>query len=200
MVAGLYAGYSLWDNNQILIAAENVQADMLKLKPQIDSADNQTVSFEELLSVNRDVIGWLTINNTSIDFPILLGKDNLTYINRDVYGNFALAGSIYLDSRNDRNFENPYSLLYGHHMADGRMFGDLDLFKEKEFFDNNSTGTLILPNQVHDLEVYAYLLVPASDDYIFEPDVWKGDKDKIYSYIKQKAVYLNMRFVSFVKM
>ena len=99
--AGVYAAYALWDNSRIYAAAKDVQADMLKLKPQTQDVENGA-SFEELLAVNPDVCAWVSLDNTKVDYPVLQGDTNLAYINKDVYGNFALAGSIFLDSRNDR--------------------------------------------------------------------------------------------------
>ena len=117
-VCGAYAGYALWDNRQVYSAAENVQIEMQKLKPEVSEEVGETgPSFAELLAVNPDVCAWLTVDNTRIDYPVLQGETNLDYINTDVYGNFALAGSIFLDSRNAPTFADGYSLLYGHHMA-----------------------------------------------------------------------------------
>ncbi len=98
--------------------------------------------------MNADVKGLVTVDNATSIIPFLQGTDNLTYVNTDVYGEFALAGSIFMDSRNDPGFADLYTLLYGHHMEGGRMFGDLDLFKEKKLFDENRTGTLMLPDRV----------------------------------------------------
>ena len=122
-----YAGYALWDNSQVYAAAENVRDEMLQFKPQPD-AEEGGPTFHELQAVNPDVCAWVTLDNTNIDHPVLQGTDNLSYINRDVYGNFSLAGSIFLDSRNDSHFSDPYSLLYGHHMDNSGMYGDLDLY------------------------------------------------------------------------
>ena len=58
-----------------------------------------------------------------------------------------MAGSIFLDSGCDNGFREPYALLYGHHMADHKMFGDLDLYEDRVFFDQNTTGELILPDR-----------------------------------------------------
>ena len=124
LIAGAYAGYCLWDNHQIYAAAENVQDDMIRLKPKTDdTAEEQGPSFAELLRVNQDVKAWLTLDHTQIDYPVLQGEDNFAYINTDVYGNFALAGSIFIDSRCDPSFADPYTLLHGHHMENSRMFG-----------------------------------------------------------------------------
>ena len=84
--AGLYAVYALWDNNRIYAAAEDVQADMKKLKPD---ADQDKASFEELLAINPDVCAWVSLDNTKVDYPVLQGANNMIYLNQDVYGDFA---------------------------------------------------------------------------------------------------------------
>ena len=164
LIAGAYAGYCLWDNHQIYAAAENVQDDMIRLKPKTDdTAEEQGPSFAELLRVNQDVKAWLTLDHTQIDYPVLQGEDNFAYINTDVYGNFALAGSIFIDSRCDPSFADPYTLLHGHHMENSRMFGDLDLYKELDFFRQYYTGTLIIPGYQWPLRVFACMVVPSSE-------------------------------------
>ena len=191
-VSGAYAVYALWDNNQVFAAAEDVQADMIKLKPEIvPEAEDNSASFAELLALNPDVVGWISMDNTHVDFPILQGTSNLTYINTDVYGNFALAGSIFLDSRNHRDFTDSYSLLYGHHMANGNMFGDLDLYKDEAFFRDNRTGTLILPDKTYNLEIISCMLVGASDDYIFEPDSTRCNINSLIQYAESKSLYIH---------
>lgn len=189
-LAGVYAVYALWDNQNVYAAAENVQADMLKLKPTIEEEDGG-VSFEELLAINPDVCAWVTLDHTGVDYPVLQGDTNLTYINRDVYGEFALAGSIYLDSRNDNTFSDSYSLLYGHHMDNGSMFGDLDLYEDAAFFAKNTTGTLLLSDRSYNLEIFACLLVPASEERIFDPEQWQTDIDGLIAFVKENSLYLH---------
>ena len=191
LLAGTYAGYALWDNNQVYAAASNVQADMIKLKPILTENEDEGASFEELLAINKDVCAWVTVDNTNIDFPILQGETNLTYINRDVYGNFALAGSIFLDSRNDKGFHDIVSLLYGHHMDQSDMFGDLDKYKDETFFKENTTGLLILPDRSYDLEIFACILTDASNDAIFEPQEYKADINKLIRLTEQEGLHYN---------
>ena len=153
--------------------------------------DKEQPDFSELLSINPDVCAWITMDGTKIDFPVLQGETNLTYINRDIYGKFALAGSIFLDSQNAKDFSDSYNLLYGHHMDGGNMFGDLDLYKKQEFFQKNDTGTLLLPDRVYNLKVAAVLITGVSDDYIFQlrnwPPIWKeGQLD----YIRSHALFV----------
>ena len=116
--------------------------------------------------------------------------DNLTYVNTDVYGDFALAGSIFLDSRCDRTFHEKYALLYGHHMDNSKMFGDLDLYEDQAFFEENISGMLILPDRAYELETFAFLKVPASEDAIFSPQQWQTDTDGLLEFVQKEAVYI----------
>lgn len=188
-LAGIYAVYALWDNQRIYTNAGDIQAEMQEIKPEIQ--EDGGASFEELLAVNPDVCAWVTLDNTQIDYPVLQGEDNLSYINTDVYGDFALSGSIFLDSRNEKDFSDTFSLLYGHHMEQDLMFGDLDLYADETFFNENFSGTLMLPDRSYQLTVFAYLLTDAGNKNIFEPGQWKNDTvSELFSYLTENSLYL----------
>ena len=155
LLAVVWSGYALWDNSRVYAAADNVQAGLLAFKPR--PQEDNSLSFGQLRDINPDVCGWLTLDGTAIDYPVVQGESNFTYLNTDVYGSFALAGSIFLDVDCDADFSGRYSLLYGHHMENGRMFGDLDKYKDGAFFRQNTTGTLTLPGGSYRLEVLHYL-------------------------------------------
>lgn len=179
LIAALYAGYSLWDNYRVYAKADNVQEDLLQFKPNADGDGNSVKrSFKELCGINKDVCAWLTIDNTNIDYPILQGVDNMEYVNTDVYGDFSLAGSIFLDYRCAKDFSYPYSVVYGHHMSSSKMFGDIDKFKKEKFFNENKTGVLITPNKTFKLEIFAVLVVADSNPVVFNPENSKNT-DKI---------------------
>ena len=193
LAAGSYSAFALWDNQRIYAAAGDVQADMMKLKPEVITTEEDSgADFSELLAVNPNVCGWITLDNTNVDYPVLQGETNFTYINTDVYGNFALAGSIFLDTRCSKEFTDPYSLIYGHHMADSKMFGDLDLYKDETFFQENTTGSLVLPGKAYQLEIIACLLVPASEDHIFEPTTWQDSNiSRLLEFVENNALNLH---------
>jgi sortase B len=144
-------------------------------------------SFSRLRMINPEIRGWITMEGTGIDFPVLQGQNNMSYINRDFFGNFSLAGSIFLDSRDDPEFGEGYALLYGHHMADGNMFGDLDRYQEEPFFMENRTGILILPEKSFVLEVIACMTVPASARNIFDPEYVRANPHTLLPYAREKA-------------
>ena len=94
-------------------------SEIMKYKP---AAGNT----EELRELSEDAVAWITVDGTRIDYPVMQGKTNSEYLNKDPYGEFSLSGSIFLDNRNNKTFSDPYSLIYGHHMEYGAMFGALD--------------------------------------------------------------------------
>lgn len=187
---GAYAGYALWDNEQIYATAGDVQADMLIYKKSSETEEESpNILFDELKAINPDVSAWLTIDNTMIDYPVLYGETNSKYLNHNVYGEYALAGSIFVDYRVDRNFHDPYSLLHGHNMSGRRMFGDIILFKDETFFNENRTGVLVLEDRVYNLRTYAFMIVSAVDRYIFMPEESKVDIEELLLYSLNESVY-----------
>src|SRR5699024_4709303 len=95
--------------------------------------------FEGLLAQNEDVVGWITIDDTKIDYPIVQAGDNLTYLNRNFYGEETRAGSIFMDYRNNLAHDNKNIIVYGHRMRDGTMFQQLTKFLEADFVEKNDT-------------------------------------------------------------
>lgn len=130
-----------------------------------------------------DMAAWITIDNTNIDYPVMQGTDNVHYLNTDPFGSYSLSGSIYLDCRSSRDFSDPYSLIYGHHMEYGKMFGALDDFLESDYLARHKTGSLIIGKDAsvtYDLEVFAAMQVPADDEAVFNPE-YGGIRQRITS-------------------
>ncbi len=183
-----YALFALWDNRQVYHSADAARDELFAFKPQEEDA---APSFDELQAINPDVCAWLTMDGTNIDYPVVQGENNFEYLSLDVYGEYSLAGTIYLDSRNNREFTDEYSVLHGHHLDRSRMFGDLDLYKQQDFFAENTTGTLLVPGGYYSLDVMAYLLVESTDEVIFAPQNWVEDNSEVLEYARENAVYMN---------
>ena len=99
-----------------------------------------------------------------------------------------MAGSIFLDCRNSGDFSDTYNLIYGHHMANSNMFGDLDLYRDEKFFRENTTGLLMTVGAVYELKILALVIVSASDDNIFDVTV-NQDPEDVLTFITENAVF-----------
>ena len=187
LVMFLYGGYSLWDTARIYGNAA-VGEELLKYKPTSET-EGEHLSLQELALINPDTRGWLTIPDTHIDYPVVQGKTDMDYINKDVYGEFSLSGSIFMDSRNAADFSDSYCLLYGHHMDNRAMFGDVVEFVNKNYFDEHRTGMLYLPDgRTYTIELFACIEVDAYDTVVYQPTVQEDrNVQPLLDYIKERA-------------
>lgn len=99
---------------------------------------------ETLVELPKDAKAWLIIDDTKINCPIMQGKTNEDYLNKNPYGEYSLSGSIFLDAANDKKFTDDYSLLYGHNVSDGYMFGALQDYLNEDYLDGHRAGTLTI--------------------------------------------------------
>lgn len=146
-----------------MIYAGAADKSVLQFKPDLANP-------ESLTELSDDAVAWLTVDDTKIDYPVMQGQNNDEYLNKDPYGNYSLSGSIFLDMRNDSNFNDQYSLIYGHHMEYEAMFGALDQFSTKEYFELHRTGTLIsLGGACYNIRFFASCKASANESVIFDP-------------------------------
>ena len=159
MVMVLVSAYSLWDNYQIYQGASN--RDLLVYKPAIESK----IPFRV---ISGDQVFWLTIFDTNIDYPVMQGRDDYEYLNKNPLGEFSLSGSIFLDSRNDPQLGDEYSIIYGHHMEYGVMFGSLDNYLTRSYFDTHRKGRIVMPDRTRDLNIFAVSYADAGDSWLYD--------------------------------
>ena len=139
-----------------------------------------------LRDLSEDAVAWLTVDGTDIDYPVMQGDTNSEYLNKDPYGDYSLSGSIFLDSRCDGEFKDPYSLLYGHHMDYGAMFGALDEFIKPDYFSAHQTGTLItVGGEEYTINFFAAVKAPGDEEIIFDPPLTTNEK--LLDYLEQNA-------------
>lgn len=141
------------------------------------------------MKLNKDVVGWITIFDTHISYPVVQGKDNQEYLNKDVFGKFSFSGSIFLDYRNACGFTDSYSIIYGHHMEYGAMFGDVVEFKNDDYFQEHKTGALFLLDDTYKITLFACVETQEFNNKIYNPTVQgKDNLDTLLKYIKDEAV------------
>lgn len=182
----LYGGYSLWNTIMIYRGAFSSN-DLLKYQPTGDGPNSITLG--ELMKLNKDVVGWIKIFDTHISYPVVQGKDNQEYLNKDVFGEFSFSGSIFLDYRNACDFTDSYSIIYGHHMEYGAMFGDVVEFKNDDYFQEHKTGALFLLDDTYKITLFACVETQEFNNKIYNPIVQgKDNLDTLLKYIKDEAV------------
>lgn len=178
-----FSGYMVYDNYMAQNKAYGY--DLLSYKPSIEE---DTISMQELYDLNPDICGWITIEDTHIDYPIVHSDDDLYYVNRDATGQPSLTGSIYLQAKNETDFTDSYNLLYGHHVDGGAMFGDLSLFRDADFFKKHTEGTLITLNKAYSIDIIACISTNAYCKCVY--DRTKLDKASYEELIADPEVFV----------
>ena len=177
----LFSGYQvaviLRDSAKEKAAHEDL---VQQYKPQPQTPEKDPLA--DLRAKYPDVLGWLTVPGTKVDHPFVQGKDNAQYLRRDLDGAYAHGGTVFMEARNSPDFTDFCTILYGHNMRNDTMFGTLERFEKQDFFDQNRSAEIILPERTLPLEVFACAVVDADDEEIYQID--QADE-------AAKAAYLN---------
>lgn len=186
MLGMIYCCYCVHDDFYILEKSSG--KDILKYKPTV-SGGEENLGFEELLKINEDVIAWLTIDDTNIDYPVVKGEDNKEYINLDVFRNYSLGGVPFIDFRNSSDFSDYFTIFYGHHMDMGIMFGGLDEFLNEDYLRSHDHGLLITKDISYDIYFFASGKTSGYDGILFNPFDMEGERvETLWSRIKEVMI------------
>ena len=177
----VYGSYSMWDSHQVYNAADANQYAMYK--PTTESVEG----FEGLKANNDEVIAWLSVYGTNIDYPVAQTEDNSKYVNTDIKGNYSLSGALFLDYQNASDFSDFNSIIYGHHMDKQAMFGGIEFFGDKEYFDARPYGNLFHSGKEHGLEFFAFMHVDAYDFTIYNVKVSDDRRQEFIDNLYEKA-------------
>jgi sortase B len=183
------------------ISPENVDKPPVKptLTEVTDPETGEKVSllpdFADLYVQNNDLVGWLTIPGTKIDYPVMQTPHEPDYyLYRDFDKKDSKRGCLYIWPANDIFAPSDNITIYGHHMRDGSMFGQLKKFRDKSFRDKNPYIFFDSIRELHTYEIMAVFLTTASvnkgfpyHDFIEAKD--EADFDKFVEKCKKLALY-----------
>ena len=117
--------------------------------------DGPPVQFSTLQAVNPDIVGWIRIAGTQIDYPIVQAADNDKYLHTGFNGKENVAGSIFLDYESQSDFAGKNTVLYGHNMKNGTMFKDIVKFKNVDYFKEHQYFVIYTPDRTIHLKAIA---------------------------------------------
>lgn len=150
LVAGGMWGYAQYqyhvqDENNAKLAAYATVSD--------DAAQPPTIDWAGLKAVNADVVGWIYIPGTHVDFPVYQGDSNDEYLRTSAEGEYSVGGQIFMDYENSRpGLVDRQTLVYGHHLNNGAMFTDVDEFASQDYFNGIDTVWYLTEDASYELE------------------------------------------------
>ena len=140
------------------------------------------IDFDALKKINPDVVSWITIPGTNIDYPLLQGKDNNQYLHKDMEGRDSAAGAIFLDHGDKADLSSRHNIIYGHHMKNGTMFKDIVKYKDQQYFDEHQDIILYTPDR--EIHLKALAAVVTSPDAIRRKIDFQS-QEEFTSYIEE---------------
>ena len=153
--------------------------------------------YEELHKENSDLYGWIKIEDSVIDYPVMYTpNDPNFYLYRDWQQQETTSGSIFIDGRSNENTEN--TIIYGHNMKNGMMFGSLDLYKTKDYYDEHK---YIQFDTIYETATYEIIAVSKAivyyenkpqDEFLFYEHIELNSEDEFnayISYMKENSYY-----------
>lgn len=187
--------FGLYKINQLkkeLDNAEKIKEELIELVeiPEVPSEEPSfEVNFDELKKINSDVIGWIVIEGTQVNYPIVQANNNTFYLSHSYDKKWNSLGSIFADYQSSNNFSDYNTFIYGHHTKNGSMFGELYKYMNKEFYESHKSFNLYTPDDNYLAEVFsAYVDSTKSDSYNQSFSSIKEFKDYI-NLVKEKSNY-----------
>lgn len=146
----------------------------------ISSKDSDHIDFDKLLEKNPDTKAWLKLKGTNINYPILQGASNDTYLYRMFDGKYNRKGSLFVDYRVENPFQDFMTIVYGHNMKDNTMFSHLMEYKNQDFYKKHPKMLLYTPSKNYNMYVIGAMYIDAA-----------APQYKLFFNESEKASYVN---------
>ena len=145
---------------------------------------NNTIS-PKIKKINEDIIGWLIVDNTNINYPVVQGKNNEFYLNHDLDKNYNSAGWIFMDCNN--SLEDQNIIIYGHHRRDGSMFGSFD-----NLLNKNKGGKIKLLINNKELKYNIFSIYKTDKEYNYRERNYSNLYKKTAEFKKRSIINYNV--------
>lgn len=122
------------------------------------------VDFPALEGINKDIMGWIYLGDSKINYPIVRGSDNDYYLTHLFDKKVNSSGSIFMDYRNSIDLSDKHTIIYGHHMKNGSMFAALTKFKNQEYYDTHKKALIVLKDKKYELELLSAYVTNVEDN------------------------------------
>lgn len=126
--------------------------------------EEEQIDFERLRKINPDICAWISIPGTHIDYPVLIGKDNEEYLEKDFRGEYDQLGSVFAFSDTSRDFTDPHICIFAHNMKKPQMFGELKKYKESEFAQSHKILYFYTPQKVEKYDLFSVVECDKTDE------------------------------------
>lgn len=144
--------------------------------------------FNKLEAINKDIVGWIQLKGTTLNYPVLQGKTNHEYLRQDFEHEKSRKGSIFMDYRNSVKNPNLNTIIYGHHMGDDTMFDVLEKYLKQEYYHRHQDIQYDTKYGKYKLQVFSAYQTTTKDNYIQTDFASSSEFQQFINKTKQKSV------------
>lgn len=172
----------------------NLKEDMIQtaFTTETENTEENSINFEELKKVNSDIIAWIKIENTEINYPIVKTTDNEYYLHRDINKKYNTCGWVFMDYKNSVDFIDKNTVIYGHNIKTGLMFEPLEKVVNNEL-GKDITIEIYSETEKLNYKVFSSYIEDPEDYAIKSNIVTEEDQAKyITEMLKRSSIEYNL--------
>lgn len=159
----------------------------------IDNSENEEieykVDFEKLKEINNQIVAYLKVNGTKIEYAVVQAKDNNYYLRRNLDKKYNVGGSIFMDYKNKLDGTDKNIVIYGHNIKDGSMFGTLKNILDKEWYNNEENYIIDLTTEKEKLKYQVFSVYKIeNEDYYIDTKFKKNEFKKFVNKLKDRSI------------
>ena len=149
------------------------------------------VDFTELIKKNEDTVGWINVNNTNINYPVVQSTDNNYYLTHSYDKKENEAGWVFLDYRNNKDFTSKNNIIYAHSRLDKTMFGSLSKVLKQSWYKDKSNHIIRLSTPTEDSLWQIFSVYVIKEETYYITTSWSSDTEYLdfLNTIKERSKY-----------
>ncbi len=198
VLIGLNVYVRFYDGNEVKYVSKNnvVQKKMILDKTELNlykrysKVDINSVSIDKLKKTNKDIVSWITVDGTNINYPVVQGKDNNYYLSHDIEKNIKSSGWVFMDYRNSFDMSDDNTIFYGHNLANKTSFGSLENVFKSDWFETSNHYIEVLSEKDRYLyEIFSIYTINPEVYYLQNNFNNKNNYIEFINTIKSRSIY-----------
>lgn len=190
----LISSYILYKNYKEEYKQEEIFKELnnVAVEENNKTENNIDINVDNLYKINKDIMGWLKIENTNINYPVMQTKDRPNfYLDKNFYKQYSFMGTPYIDE--NCNIENSNNIIiYGHHIKENKMFGELEKYKSKDYYNSHKIIKFYTRDTMIEYEIISVFKTTVYDDVGFKYyQFYNIEKEKEFNTFVNKCKELS---------
>ncbi len=147
--------------------------------------EKNDINMQKLYEINSDIIGWIRIDNSNIDYPVMQTKNSPNYyLRKNFYKQYSYLGTPYLSENCDINISDNL-IIYGHHINNSKMFGELENYRKEEYYNSHKIIKLYTLEEKREYEIISIFTTNAYTGFKYYNFISSSNENEFNTFVNQ---------------